>query len=633
MINRIPLCMMSRRSQTTILIILAVVFVATLALYFMLRGGFNFSNVPKQFEPVYNYYLECINNEVILGSTLAGEQGGYIEVPSFSPGSSYMPFSSQLDFLGIPVPYWYYISGNGLKKEQIPTIENIEADLNRFVAERISGCDFSEFAKQGYRIELSPRNILVSTTIHDSYIATEVKQDIAMYFGNDSYQATNHQKNVDSNIGLLYTNARALYDHFKQTQFLEEYGVDILRLYAPVDGVEVSCSPLVWSKGAVWENLTSALEANTGFIKVKADYYTLKKKEHAYFVQDVGKDIRSEVHFVYLREWPMKMDVWPSENGLLKADPIGMQEGYGMLGFCYVPYHFVYDFSYPILMQQYYQDEVFQFPVVVSIQKNKPREALNGSSVMQPVSELCVQRNTPLRLHVYNQDLQPLAADISFSCLGSECNIGTSSVENGDSMLKSNFPQCVNGLVIARAQGYETGKYLVSTVTEQEISLVMNKEFSLNVSLTSGGRSVGNKEYAIITFANNKGEKVLNYPEQKSIQLSEGEYQVRVYVYSPTAISVEGELTQKCVSIPQSGIFGIFGQTEEKCFDFRLPSQTISMGISGGGKQTYFFTEEALMQSKNVVLDVSSFGTPQRISDLQLQFSLAENAEVSIDLS
>jgi rod shape-determining protein MreC len=30
----------------------------------------------------------------------------------YEASSEYMPFSSQLDFLGNPVPYWYYISGN-----------------------------------------------------------------------------------------------------------------------------------------------------------------------------------------------------------------------------------------------------------------------------------------------------------------------------------------------------------------------------------------------------------------------------------------------------------------------------------------------------------------------------------------
>ena len=39
------------------------------------------------------------------------------------------------------------------------------------------------------------------------------------------------------------------------------------------------------------------------------------------------------------------------------AEPVGNQEGMGMLGFCYVAYHFVYDLAYPVLVQVYYEDE------------------------------------------------------------------------------------------------------------------------------------------------------------------------------------------------------------------------------------------------------------------------------------
>ena len=91
----------------------------------------------KEIEPVYLYYLSCIEQDTSNGALLLGQQGGYIQQPEFSPGSEYMPFSSQLDFFGTGVPYWYYISGNGVSKEQVPSKEKMQSDLNDFVKARL----------------------------------------------------------------------------------------------------------------------------------------------------------------------------------------------------------------------------------------------------------------------------------------------------------------------------------------------------------------------------------------------------------------------------------------------------------------------------------------------------------------
>ena len=115
-------------AQVSVFIIVAIALLAGLGLFFLFRQGILIGQVPPEFKPVYEYYLSCIEEETIIASTIAGHQGGYIDTEKlgFNPGSMYMPFSNQLDFLGSPVPYWYYISGNGIVKEQKPTKENIE---------------------------------------------------------------------------------------------------------------------------------------------------------------------------------------------------------------------------------------------------------------------------------------------------------------------------------------------------------------------------------------------------------------------------------------------------------------------------------------------------------------------------
>jgi hypothetical protein len=370
----------SKRSQVTIFIIIAVVIVAGILVFFLLRNVVGGERIPRQLEQAYTHYQECVREQTLTGANILGLQAGYIENPDFEPGSSYMPFSSQLSFLGNGVPYWYYISGNNIVKEQVPSKARIQTQLAKYIQENLENCDFLQYEEQGYVIgKESPE---VTTVIEDNQIQVKVEQELIIHRENTTWTSNSHSVNVKSNLGKHYELARKIFLNWKETMFLENYGFDILRLYAPVDGSEITCTSKIWQVEKVREDLINALESNVPAIKIKDGYYTLAKKENKYFEQDIGEDFDANINFLYLREWPLKMEVWPAEDGVLRADPIGLQEGLGMLGFCYVPYHFIYDFGFPVLIQVYNNEEIFQFPLVVYIDKNKPREALDACQML-----------------------------------------------------------------------------------------------------------------------------------------------------------------------------------------------------------------------------------------------------------
>ena len=130
----------NKRAQVTVFVIVAIVVVVAVLGFLFLRGNISFgSGVPASLEPAYNYFLNCLEADTDSGVDILGSQGGYIytEELIFDPGSSYMPFSSELNFLGNPVPYWYYVSGNGIQKEQIPSRNLMEEHLAKFVEDKI----------------------------------------------------------------------------------------------------------------------------------------------------------------------------------------------------------------------------------------------------------------------------------------------------------------------------------------------------------------------------------------------------------------------------------------------------------------------------------------------------------------
>ena len=616
----------SKSAQVTVFIIIAIVLVIGIFAFFALKGKVFPQSVPQEFKSAYEYYLSCIDSDTSYGSKLLGQGAGYIDNPNFSPGSAYMPFSSQLGFMGNGIPYWEYISGNGLFKEQVPSKESMQNQLNNFLTKQIGTCDFSVLESSGYVFVLGDvKN--VESKINDGNIDVSVKQDVLIIHGNSSWIRNSHSINTNSNLGNFYNLAKKIYNYEKKNLFLENYGVDVLRLYAPVDGVEITCSPKIWNLNEVFENITSALEANIFQLKLKGDYYTLSKEENKYFVKDIGEDIDANINFLYSKNFPIRMQVWPSDSGILQANPVGNQQGLGMLGFCYVPYHFVYDLGYPVLIQIYAEDELFQFPVVVYINKNKPRESLNGSSSPNAVEELCNNKLSNVVISTYNKNFNPVEANIKYKCFNTECNIGKSVLNNSVSSFSGGIPQCVNGLLIVSSEGYATKKYLVTDMTQNTFDIIMDKQFKLNLQVKTGGKE---SMQSIVTFTKDNETKTVAYPEQNTVELTEGQYQIKVYSYDKSSITIPSSTTQKCVSVSKSGVLGFFGATEEKCFDMQIPEQSIESAVNGGGVQNYYISQSELENFNKMIIYTEAFDAPSKIEDISSNYNLIDNTGLEV---
>jgi hypothetical protein len=606
--------MQNKRGQLTVFVILAIIIVAAVGLYFLLRGTLTSVSIPASLQPTYTSFLSCLEDDTNTGVGLLESQAGYIYLPSVELGSHYYPFNSQLDFLGTSVPYWYYVSGNRIQKEQVPTKSAMEKQLERFINERIRACSFQAYYGQG--VVVSMEEPYSDVTINDDSIDVNLAMDMTLEKGNDTVRVQNHDKTVVSNLGTLYDSALRVYDSEQKNLFLENHSIDVLRLYAPVDGVEISCSPKIWSADKVFDDLQVALEQNTIVLgsNLGKGYYNI----------DVSID--GEVRFLNDKRWPSTFEVAPSEDNLLMASPVGNQPGLGVLGFCYVPYHFVYNARYPVLVQVQKGEETFQFPMAVVVEGNKPRQPLNSSATEIGVPELCRYKNTELEIHTFDSNLAPVEADVLYRCFSEICNIGKT--QNG--VLKGMFPQCVNGYVVAKADGYEEGNLLHSTTSEiGVVNVFLEKTHDLNVDLRLDGQAYNGN--AIITFVKGDGStNTVVYPEQKNVELSSGQYAVQVYVYKNSSLKFPETTKTECVQVPAGGIGGFFGLTAEKCIDIRIPSQIISSVLAGGGKQDYYILESELTSSDVVRINAESLPLPTSLEQLQNNFILFDDKKLDI---
>lgn len=610
--------MKNQKGQVTIFVIIAILIVAAVGIFFVFKDDLIRTPIPVSIEPVYMQFLDCVEENVLVGIDVIESQGGYISLPEFEKGSGYYPFSSQLEFAGSAVPYWYYVSGNGFEKEQIPSLSYMENELEGFVESQIHDCDFNSYYDQGFLI--LKENPKAKVNIKDNEIKVEIDMDMKIQKADEMALIKSHKISVDSYLGRLYNDAVDIYNKEQKDLFLEEYALDTLRLYAPVDGVEFTCSPEIWSADEVFNDLQEAIEANTNALKVKGGEYVLNNEENEYFVIDLG--VRSNVRFMNSKTWPYSFEVLPSDGDILMAEPIGNQQGLGVLGFCYTPYHFVYDIKYPVMIQVYEGEETFQFPLAVVIDGNKERKALEGESFEIETIESCKYKNTMTNVQTIDRNGNEVLAEISYECSGEVCLMG-------QSPLDAEFPQCVNGYVIADAEGYVTNKYLYSTLKEGSLSIILEKEYSNNVVLKLGGENYNAK--AIISFVSDSNSKTILYPEQKKVDLSAGTYDIQVYIYEDSSLTLEAVTREQCVEILAPGLRGLMGIKTKECFDIDMPEQIVSEVLIGGGNSEYYILESQLLNSNTIEINADRLDTPNTLEELQKNYDIFETKSLGIN--
>ena len=133
-----------------------------------------------------------------------------------------------------------------------------------------------------------------------------------------------------------------------------------------------------------------------------------------------------------------------------------------------------------------------------------------------------------------------------------------------------------------------------------------------------------------MSFTSEDNSQTIACPSQKQIRLSEGQYDLSVYIYRESGITIPAMKEQYCSEVPKSGVLGVFGLTEEKCFNIDLPSQELSNVISGGGKGQDYVIESQL-EKGNLAIKVESIPLPSSLEALQDSYNLLEIKPVYLE--
>lgn len=603
----------SKKGQVTLFIVLAIIVVVGIVGFFIYQDYFKPTNVPDAAQPVYSYYLSCIESITLEGVSILESQGGYIETPEFEAGSPYMPSSSQLDLLGVAIPHWFYVSGNNIVREQVPTIRSMETDLQLYIQEDLQNCDFGDFESRGYLVDVDAGSVTVE--IENSQINVEVKNELRFSLDEDFYRFGQHRLTVRSKLGRLYSLAKEIYDYQKEEKFLESYALDTLALNAPTRGFEVGCTPLFFNFPQIRQNISLAMADNFAFVKLKGSY---SSSADSYFVKDIGINVNEPVNFLYSSSWPTKIEIYGKDF----AEPVGLQPGMNMLGFCFVEYNLIYDVILPVLVQIGDEREMFQFPLVVFVERNQIKKDTPIGEYFGQEEVVCKNRNQEMEISVKDFDDKGVASALSFSCLGERCFLG----ETTNGHLKTNVPMCVNGIVEARSEGYAPGSFIVSSNQVQKAEILARKIYSINVDL---GAIAGN---ALVRFSSDDMSSSIMYPENRKVDLAEGVYDVTVQVFTNSTITLPARTEEECFEMPSSGLGALTGSTETKCFSNVIPAQSLDQVLIGGGNSLEFFDDNSLRNSKKILINVPLFSVPTKLEDINENYIKFEDSPLGVSL-
>ena len=594
--------MSSKRAQATLFIILAVAVVVVAAvLYFVFSGT---SIISRQNE-VEAYFISCVDEKVQEAVATAELQGGYLILPAFEQGSESFPFSSYFSFVTLDVPYWNYVSGNGIQKKNQPSLSDIEAQFNEYLKISLEDCtDFSQFSQEINSSDITD----VSVNINSRSIETTIVMPLYVQGNDYEYRVSEHKIKTETSFGSLYETASQFFEENDRKNIIANYSLDVINAYVPTNGMEISCIPKVLSKNQVKETLKSALQENIQELKIKGSNFYLKKSENKYFVISLDETTNKQFSFLYMKNWPTSIEVWPSEQDLIKIDPIGKEAGLGALGFCFIPYHLVYDLSFPVLIQITENTEMFQFPVLIIIDKMIPKNFDFNETI--PVSIDICKDSGQIGTVFTKYGSQPIESKISFRCLSQTCSVGQT-IKDSDGKLTGLFPRCVNGYIVASSPGYKTSEALVSTNEPFIISMQLSRVYEMPIQInTEAG------EKAIISFTSPDYSETVVYSDQTSINLTEGNYNVSVQLFRDSTISIGEQNIEKCISVPAPGISGMLGLKDQDCYNLTLPSSQFTSVPIGGGKTEFFMTDDELKNAKKIRIQAEKLSTPKSIDEL-----------------
>ena len=615
-----------RRGQVSVFIFVGIFLLIIIGVLFYFRNELvsrEFERerkigVSEGFKPVRDGYEGCVRELAIEGINFVGSQGGYLKVDDDINAEDYATgFKNYLDIGAGRVPYWYYRKSNNIEVVKMPSLKEVEGNIEEYIGGRIKECLESNSRIADYRL-VGYDKLKPEVEVQGEKVFVVVNGAIDVELKGVKERIDELYVVLDIPLGRMYNTAVRVFEKENKELFLEERTIDYLGLYdeVPFTGAGFDCNAKLWFKQNVENDFKQVLSYNLpGLVTMD------KSGRDKYGVIEVNGN-GLDVVVNYNPDWPFYMNVEPNENGVLRSDQIIKNSGITRLlssgFFCLQSYHFVYDIKYPVVVSIGNGNNVFQFATQVVIENNAGRR---NPYAVDEISEesLCGYENGLVNLGVFkvndNEQLEKTDALISMKCMNSVCELG----ESRNGLFIGEAPGCVNALVNAEKGGYYSPGELVSTNIMESNSLILEpvykKRLEIKLVDNKGIRDV-NGEYVMLEFSGENGyNEIVSYPDEKLVELVAGEYNVKGYVFakSDAGFAIGGQEISNCVK--SQGLFGLFGK--EECFTMNIEESSVNEVLIGGGEFKVNIERGEIVDNNKLVVYLIADNVPNTYEGVQ----------------
>ena len=626
---------MKKRGQVTTFVIVGIILIAVVAGVlllneYVLKSEFereqSQAQVTNEFLPIKTYFDSCIESVALEGANTIGMQGGYLNIPEDKlPINPVAPFSNKLQVFGndaLEVPYWFYETSNGLQVNQIPSINNMEQDLENYINQNVDNCliNFTEF--QDYEVQ-GFQDINTEVTIQDDKILVRVLSELIVNYKELTQEFDRFLITLDVPLGRLYNKANEIIEKENIENYFEQKTIDMLVLYdqIPYSEINLNCNPRIWATENVKNDLKQIIKTNIEVIKPGAP--------RKYFDYNLNSE-NMDINFKYEDTWPFYLEVDGGEQVLKEQSVYGESNPAAVFLrtlFCLNNYHFVYDLKYPVLVNLHQGDYDFQFATLVIIDNNQPRK--NKLGIDAPPEEnnrICESGTIETTINAVDQETNDFLrdADVKFSCVGTSCNLGKTT----SSGFTDKVPACLNALITVSKQGYNEARTTIDTTEKNNLFVYLKPKYkkNLNIKIISSGGERDPLDTEIISFTltnlDDETQVVFNH-ETTEVELNEGDYEVQSYIireYS-SGIKLDKQELEYCTEVLKPGLLGIMGFTENKCVTTEIPETTLTQVLVGGAKYQITLTKEQLKNTDSITFYTQFNKVPDNIQELNLLYN------------
>jgi hypothetical protein len=189
---------LNKESQVTIFIIISTIIVAIIVLFVFLyvkNPKPDNNTIQSEIEPIYSYAIECAKQtgkNAILSTSI---HGGYVNASYATPGGT----------------AYFYDNGRYF----MPSIDDIQNQLDSYVNQNIKNCDFSRFGD----FQIDKASATTKATISENKVTYDIVFPLSIKKGTKDYSLKNFKDiEISVRLGTIHS---AISNYFNQAKARE----------------------------------------------------------------------------------------------------------------------------------------------------------------------------------------------------------------------------------------------------------------------------------------------------------------------------------------------------------------------------------------------------------------------------